>query len=148
MKSFTEFLLEKTDCTIYNQQQIKDLEKFADRLLDKWDIDIEFSKHFAERISDSRNNPCIKISELQQLFKKIERDKGKKIKTSKDYESVLVDISKDLNLPFVMEIDNEGEFTIRFKTIMRKKNFATPDKKIVYEKKAFSGGDVDLVFQA
>lgn len=47
----------------------------------------------------------------------------------------MVDLSKDLNLPFVIEIDKDGEFTVRFKTIMRKKDFKTPDKKVVYENK-------------
>ena len=70
MNSFKQFLLEANECAVISQQHLKDLEKFADGLLNKWGIDIEFSKHFADRCSDSRNDPCIKISELQQLFKK------------------------------------------------------------------------------
>lgn len=133
MKTFNQYLLEKTECTIYSPKQVDDLEKFADRLLDKWGVDIEFTKHFHERLSDSRNNPCIKMAELQQLFKKIDKDKGKKIKSTTDHEAVMVDLSKDINLPFVLEINEEGEFIVRFKTIMRKKDFKTPDKKVVYE---------------
>ena len=132
MISFKDFLLlREDDCALYSQDQIKSLEKFADNLLDKFDIDIEFTKHFAERMSDGRNSPCIKIAELQQLFKKIEKDKAKKIKNAKD-EAVLVDLQKELNLPFVIEIDDDDEFVVRFKTIMRKKDFKTPDKKIEY----------------
>lgn len=78
MKTFQDYLVEKTDCTIYTSKQVDELEKFADRLLDKWNIDIEFTKHFHERLSDSRNNPCIKVAELQQLFKKIDKEKRKK----------------------------------------------------------------------
>ena len=132
MISFKDFLLlREDDCALYSQDQIKSLEKFADNLLDKFDIDIEFTKHFAERMSDGRNSPCIKIAELQQIFKKIEKDKAKKIKNAKD-EAVLVDLQKELNLPFVIEIDDDDEFVVRFKTIMRKKDFKTPDKKIEY----------------
>lgn len=131
MKSFQEFLTEE-DCTIYTNQQLNDLEKFADKLLSKWDIDIEFTKHFGDRMGDSRNNPCIKLAELQQLMKKIDKDKGKKIKSHAEGEAVLVDLQKDLNLPFVIDIDDDGEFTLTLKTIMRKKDFKTPDEKITY----------------
>lgn len=133
MISFKEYLLLEDECAIYSSEQIKSLEKFADKLLDKFGVDIEFTKHFGERMGDSRNAPCIKISELQQLFKKIEKDKAKKIKGSGDQdEAVLVDIQKDLNLPFVIEIDDNDEFVVRFKTIMRKKDFKTLNKKIEY----------------
>lgn len=47
MKTFLEFLTEES-CVIYTAQQLSDLEKFADKLLAKWNIDIEFTKHFGE----------------------------------------------------------------------------------------------------
>lgn len=132
MKTFREFLLEKEE--LFSKKQIDDLEKFANRLLNKWGIDIEFYRHFNDRINDLRNNPPIKLSELQQLFKKIDKDKGKKIKeTVSDYEAVLVDLSKDLNLPFTISIAEDGEFIVLFKTILRKKHFMTSDNKIFYE---------------
>jgi hypothetical protein len=120
------------DCTVYTKQQLSDLEKFADNLLSKWNIDIEFTKHFGERMSDSRNAPCIRLSELQQLMKKIDKDRGKKIKEHPEGEAVLVDLQKDLNLPFIIEIDDNNEFILTLKTIMRKKDFKTPDNKITY----------------
>jgi len=131
MKTFQQFLTEE-DCTVYTRQQLADLEKFADKLLAKWDIDIEFTKHFGERMGDSRNDPCIKLAELQQLMKKIDKDKGKKIKAHAEGEAVLVDLQKELNLPFVIDIDDKGEFTLTLKTIMRKRDFKTPDEKITY----------------
>jgi len=129
LKSFYEYLLE---CTIYSTKDLIDLEKFADRILKKLNIDIEFTHHFGERLSDKRNEPCIKITELQQLFKKIKKEKGLKIKNHKEKEAVLVDIQNDLNLPFVITINNNGEFILTLKTIMRKQNFRTSDKKIFY----------------
>lgn len=132
MISFSEYILiEQNQCAIYSQQHIDDLEKFADHLLNKWDIDIEFSKHFNERVSDSRNTPCIKLSELQQLFKKISRDHGSKIKSQKDQQSVLKDIQSSLNLPFVVEI-NGNQLQVTMKTIMRKKDFKTTNSVIEY----------------
>lgn len=138
MKTFKDFIekyiveISDKDCTIYNQQQLKDLEKFADNLLKKFDIDIEFSKHFGERLSDSRNTPCIAIAELQQFFKKVQKDKGQKIKQYQDGEKVLIDIQKELNIPIVIRIDDNNEFELTLKTIMRKKDFKSPDEKITY----------------
>lgn len=115
------------------QAQIKDLEKFADRLLSKFDVDVEFTKHFADRMNDERNNPPIKISELQSLFKKIAKDKAKKIKDHPNSQVVLKDMQKDLNLPIVVDLDKKGEVEVRHKTIMRKKNFTTPNDVVKYE---------------
>lgn len=116
-------------CTVYTPEQLKDLEIFADRLLNKYNIDIEFTKHFGERLGDSRNRPCIKLTELQDFFKKINGEKAFKIKRHGDGEAVLIDLQKDLNLPIVIHLKNDV-FEVKVKTIMRKKNFLTPDLKI------------------
>jgi hypothetical protein len=114
------------------QQQINDLEKFGDRLLKKFDIDIEFSRHFADRMNDARNNPDISVAEIQALFKKIAKNKAKNIINNKGSEVVLKDIQKDLNLPIVIKVDG-NEIDVIHKTIMRKKNFTTSNKVIEYE---------------
>ena len=134
MKTFSEFLTEKQSCILFSRKQIEDLEKFADRLLNKFGIDVEFTRHFADRMGDSRNDPCIGLAELQKLFKKIQRDKGAKIKAVQDGQAVLVDLQKDLNLPFVLEPDGD-EFELTLKTIMRKPNFATSNQKVTYEER-------------
>jgi len=126
MKSFKSFMNEKV-----TQQQINDLEKFADRLLAKYDIDVEFTRHFVDRVNDSRNDPEITISELQKLFKKIQKHKGEEIKKMKNHEVVLKDLQNDLNLPVAIKFKN-GEFEIINKTIMRKKQFKTSNKVIKY----------------
>jgi len=113
-------------------KQIDDLEKFGDRLLKKFDIDIEFTKHFADRMNDVRNNPEIKISEIQKLFKKIQKMKGVQIKKHGDMEVVIKDLSKDLNLPVAINY-KDGEFEVVNKTIMRKKNFKTSNKVLSYD---------------
>ena len=113
-------------------KELADLEKFGDRLLNKFDIDIEFTKHFADRMNDKRNKPSITVAELQRLFKKIARNKGKNIKKHGDSEAVLKDIQSDLNLPVVVDFKN-GEFEVTNKTIMRKKDFKTKDPVLRYE---------------
>jgi len=113
------------------QKQLNDLEKFADRLLAKFNIDIEFTRHFAARMNDDRNKPAITIAELQRVFKKIALRKGSEIRKNPDIEAVLKDAQSDLNLPIVINYDrNSEEFEVINKTIMRKKNFGTSSKVI------------------
>lgn len=126
-ESFKEF---NEDVT---QRQISDLEKFADRLLDKFGVDVEFTRHFADRMNDDRNNPKISISELQRFFKKVAKNKAQDIKKLGDSQAVLKDIQADLNLPVVINYDKaKNEFELVNKTIMRKKDFKTPNKIVKY----------------
>ena len=112
-----------------SQKQLNDLEKFADRLLAKFDVDVEFTRHFADRMNDARNKPAITIAELQRLFKKIAKNKAKNIRQNPDSEAVIKDMQSDLNLPVVINYDKKNdEFEVVNKTIMRKKNFGTSDK--------------------
>ena len=130
-------------------KQISDLEKFGDRLLDKFGVDIEFSKHFADRMNDDRNNPEIKVTEIQALFKKIARKKAVNIKKYKDSEVVLKDIQKDLNLPVAIKTGKDGELDVVHKTIMRKKNFKTPNPVVQYEETKLDEGVNDpAIFKA
>jgi len=115
-----------------SQKELNDLEKFADRLLNKFDVDIEFTRHFADRMNDKRNKPAITIAELQRLFKKMADNKGKKIKKHGNSEAILKDMQSDLNLPVVINWKN-GEFEVVNKTIMRKKAFKSPDPELKYE---------------
>ena len=134
MKSFAQYITERQECQVYTPSQIKDLEKFADRLLNKYDVDIDFTRHFRDRMNDNRNRPCIQIAELQKLFQKMERFHGKRIKGHGEGQAVILDMQKDLNMPVVIDL-KRGKFEVRAKTIMRKKNFKSPDKKIIYEDK-------------
>ena len=118
----------------FTQRDVNDLEKFADRILKKYDIDVEFTRHFVDRLNDPRNSPEIKVAELQKFFKKIQRNKGRNIRNNPDVEAVLKDMSTNLNLPVVIKTRGD-EFIVTNKTIMRKKDFKTTSKVINYEKK-------------
>ena len=115
-----------------SQREVNDLEKFADRILKKYDVDIEFTKHFVDRMNDPRNNPTIKVSELQKFFKKIQRNKATNIINNPDIEAVLKDMSTNLNLPVIIK-KKGNEFEVTNKTIMRKPNFSTTSKVFKYE---------------
>ena len=118
-----------------SQKQLNDLEKFADRILKKFGVDIEFTKHFADRMNDDRNDPAITVAELQRVFKKIAKNKAKSIRQNPDSEAVIKDLQMDLNLPVVIKYDrNKEEFEVVNKTIMRKKDFKTTSKTITTEK--------------
>ncbi len=116
----------------FTQRDVNDLEKFADRILKKYDIDVEFTRHFVDRLNDPRNSPEIKVAELQKFFKKIQRNKGRNIRNNPDVEAVLKDMSTNLNLPVVIKTRGD-EFVVTNKTIMRKKDFKTTSKVINYE---------------
>ena len=117
--------------TEMTQKELVDLEIFADRLLKKFNIDIEFTRHFLERVNNSRNNPEIVVTELQRFFKKIKKQKGSNIKRMGDMEVVLKDMQTDINFPVVIDY-KDGEFVVTHKTIMRKKEFKTSNKVVKY----------------
>ena len=129
MKKITKQRQQKEDFT---PKDVNDLEKFADRILAKYGIDVEFTRHFVDRLNDPRNSPEIKVSELQRFFKKIQRNKGRNIINNPDTEAVLKDMSTNLNLPVVIKTKGNG-FEVTNKTIMRKPDFKTTSKVLKYE---------------
>lgn len=109
--------------------QLNKLEDALDSLFSKLNIDIDFTRHFYERLNDSRNRPNITPHELVALFNETYRQYGKKItELDSGQEAVLRDDDTFINLPFVLEIDPRSRMLVmKAKTIMRKPNFRTPD---------------------
>ena len=58
---------------------IQQLEKFADRIFADVGIDVEFTKHFLDRVNDERNDKPIVPAELTRLFKQERKRYGKPI---------------------------------------------------------------------
>jgi len=111
------------------------IEKYADKLFNKVGIDVEFTRHFLDRVNDARNKKQITNAELVRLFKQTYAKYGKKIaKLGPDAEAVLNDIRTDVNMPFVLKWDaKNNELDMVAKTVMRKKDFKTPDQKLVID---------------
>jgi hypothetical protein len=130
-EAFENMLNEETQCALITQSDIRELEKFADGLLKDYGIDVEFTRHFGDRMSDERNSPCINVKELKDFFRKVYANKGIKIKGNRGIEAILKDMQKSLNMPVVIDYKN-GEVELTFKTIMRKKNFTSTNKVISY----------------
>ena len=108
------------------------IEKFADRLFAKVGIDVEFTRHFLDRVNDERNKKQITTAELTRLFKQTYNKHGKKIpQLGPDAEAVISDMKTDINMPFVLNWDKQTqEFELVAKTVMRKKGFATSNQKL------------------
>ena len=133
MKTFKRFVENNLSGEV-TRTELKYVEKFADRILAKFNVDIEFTRHFEERMNDKRNGTPITVAELQQVFKKIENKKARDIRSSPNSEAIIKDLQKDLNMPVVIKYNkNKDEFQVVTKTIMRKKNFKSNDKVITTE---------------
>jgi len=126
------------DLNAQSEKQVKksdldQIEKYADRIFASLGIDVEFTRHFLDRVNDSRNVKQITPAELTRLFKQSYKRHGKTIsKLGPDAEAVINDMKTDINMPFVLNLKG-GELELVAKTVMRKKNFKTPDKKLSFE---------------
>ena len=126
MRKFTELREE------ISQRDLDGIEKFADRLFAKVNIDVEFTRHFLDRVNDERNKKQITTAELTRLFKQTYNKHGKKIpQLGPDAEAVLTDMRTDINMPFVLKYDRQNqEFELVAKTVMRKKGFKTSNQTL------------------
>jgi hypothetical protein len=138
------------------QSDINQLEKYADRLFASLNIDVEFTKHFMDRVNDARNQKQITPAELTRLFKQSYKKYGKKIaKLGPDAEAVINDMQTDINMPFALKLDGQ-ELDLIAKTVMRKKDFKTSGPKMSFEnfinekraKQAVSQGKVQKLVTA
>ena len=128
MKTFKEFLAEEV-----SKKELKGVEKYADKIFAALGIDVDFTKHFTDRVNDTRNKKPINASELIRLFKQTYKKHGKTIASlGNKAQAVINDMMTDINTPFVLKWNQgDGMLHLVMKTIMRKKNFKTPNKKYV-----------------
>lgn len=119
------------------QSDISALETFADRLFAKVGIDVEFTRHFLDRVNDERNIKQITMGELTRLFKQEFKKWGKPIaQMGPDQEAVMKDMVTNINMPFALRWDHKNnELDLIAKTVMRKKDFKTSNKEFPVESK-------------
>jgi homoserine dehydrogenase len=127
MINFKDFINEEV-----TKKDLDGVERFADKLFAAVGIDVNFTRHFLDRVNDERNKKPINTAELTRLFKQTYKKHGKKIpKLGDDAQAVIHDMETDINMPFVLKYDNRTqEFDLVAKTIMRKKNFMTSNRKL------------------
>jgi len=120
------------------QADLNKLEFYVDKLFKTIGIDINFTRHFLDRVNDERNARQITLPELGLLFRDEFKRWGKKIASmGPDAQAVMKDMRSDVNIPFALNWDsNAGELDLVAKTVMRKRNFATPNPILAVESKS------------
>ena len=109
-----------------SKSDLDQVEKYADKLFAAVGIDVEFTRHFLDRVNDERNKKPINTAELIRLFRLTYKKHGKKIpKMGPDAQAVITDMETDINMPFVLNVDRSGMLDLVAKTVMRKKGFRT-----------------------
>ncbi len=121
---------------------IQQLEQFADRIFANVGIDVEFTKHFKDRVNSERNAKPIVPAELTRLFKQERKRYGKPIaQMGPDSEAVMRDLQTDINVPFALVFDKDNnELDLIAKTVMRKQDFNTPNRVFAVEDSPFRIG--------
>ncbi len=114
-----------------SKSDLDQIEKYADKLFAAVGIDVEFTRHFLDRVNDERNKKPINTAELIRLFKQTYKKHGKKIPRMGDNaQAVIHDMETDINMPFVLNLDKNGMLDLVAKTVMRKKDFKTSNQKL------------------
>lgn len=114
---------------IEEMADIRSVERYADDELDP--IDVEFGRHFFDRLQDPRNGKEITTSELLDFFARLINKKNQFITFVEKYQEFVVkDRNTGINIPFISQINQAIA-----KTIMRKQNFMTSNPVIALEGK-------------
>lgn len=110
--TFKEFIL----LELQDTREVNDLEKQLDNLFADLGIDIEFSRHFIERILGREQS--VTEEEIKHAFSKLKEMHGDKLVQAKEHggmKAALKDFQNSLNIVF--ELDNDSLTNV---TIMRK----------------------------
>jgi len=110
-----------------SDDEIKDIENFADNLFKQYNIDVVFKKHFIDQISNERNNnKPITFEELENLFVRMATKAGNRIYNFNDEQTGVVrDFITKLNTPLSISrnVKNNKMKNLNMITIMRKNKF-------------------------
>ena len=114
-----------------SQQVLDQVEAYADKLFGKVGVNVEFTRHFLDRLNDERGQQKpITSAELIKLFREVFRRHGKEIANlPNETQSVIKDMSTDINMPFVFNWTKGGRADLVAKTILRKADFKTSNKE-------------------
>ena len=128
-----------------SKSQLDSIEAYADKLFAKLGIDIEFTKHFLDRVNDKRNIKPISVPELVGMFKRLHRKHGKPLsKVDDDFNAVVKDFNSNINIPFAINVTDD-DIEMYAKTVMRKKDFKTSTPVIALNENASYQKDINLI---
>jgi hypothetical protein len=130
-----EFITKFSIQEFVTQSELDSVERIADEWFEDYGIDVQFTRHFIERVNDERNGKPISAEELEDLFTQTAEKYGEKLANlPDDYQAVLFKLRNDINLPFALNYDDKNdEIDLVAKTVMRKKNFQTSNPKLALE---------------
>jgi tRNA nucleotidyltransferase (CCA-adding enzyme) len=108
-----------------SKSDVQKIDSFADKQMNPIDINLT-GGHFFDRLNDPRNNKEISSAELIGFFKRLGRKKKEFVDFLSKYNQIVaVDDKTNINIPFMKKANSAIA-----KTVMRKKDFKTADKKI------------------
>ena len=111
-----------------NEIPMADLQKidtFADKKLNPVDV-VLTGKHFFDRLNDPRNQKDITSAELIGFFKRLSKKKKEFLDFLDQYKQIVTtDDRTNINIPFMKQANKAIA-----KTVMRKKDFKTSNKKL------------------
>ena len=104
---------------------LKDIDRVADKFLNPVDV-VLTNQHFFDRLNDPRNGKEISGAELVGFFKRLGKKKKQFVDFLNQYNQIVaVDDRTSLNIPFMKQANKAIA-----KTVMRKKDFKTSNKKL------------------
>jgi hypothetical protein len=120
------------------QSNLNAIEKYADSQLSPEDI--EFTKHFFDRVNDPRNGKEISDAELTGFFKRLAKHKKEFTDFLNKYKEIVVtDSRSDINIPFVKSANK-----VIAKTVMRKADFKSSTPKMVNEELKWQASTLEM----
>ena len=134
-KVINEFITKFSIQEFLKPEELDKIERIADEWFEDYGIDVQFTKHFIDRVNDIRNGKPISAEELEDIFTQTAEKYGTKLsQLPNDYQAVLFKLRNDINLPFALNYDDKNdEMDLVAKTVMRKKNFQTSNPKLALE---------------
>jgi len=128
------------------ENELRHIEKYLDSVWKHLGVEFEFTKHFFDRVNDSRNRKQITAQELVKIFTEAYKRYGKMIagkvtpEKENSFDTVLTDLSTKVNSPVVVVWDKQAkELKMVAKTVMRVNHFYThPDQsRLTVEEKGW-----------
>ena len=103
--------------------QLNQVEKYLDKVWAKVGIDVEFTRHFHDRVNDARNGKPISTAEVIKIFRLVYKKFGKQISSSDGINLLFKDMRSDINKKsVVLRYDKlNKEIDMISKTVMRKR---------------------------
>ena len=71
-----------------SMSQLNQVEKHLDKIWAKVGIDVEFTRHFHDRVNDARNKKPINTAELLRIYKQIYKRYGKPISKTGQWSGI------------------------------------------------------------